>query len=418
MSITVACPSCGRKLHAPDSLAGRKAKCPQCGKVVTVTASNEPAASSQSQSQVSGSKRPAPHADEAFVPASSQSQSAKPRSPVEDAEDSYDEKIRESHSDMDDESFAIPPAKSRVAFGLGLPALILGIIAFLFGLVPLLALVSKPLGGLSFLGIFGILGISLGGLALLLGIAGLVVALVQRGNGLGFAIAGLSVSLVAVVVAVFGFLGPPVAKTASDLGTVLNKEPNGEAPVEGKAVPAQEKDVVWFDARKPIRDGDVQVSLGWIIISNVKIKDVLGDQTVTDKKHLGIQVFIENVGKTRKIEHRGWSGAFTMANPLDLLKGDSGSRMEALSSATGRYAASLSDNFANSYKRLSLEAGAQIANQVSSPTSIRPGEKLQDMLVFEQPLDNIQFLRLELPASAYGGSGTLRFQIPAKMIQR
>jgi hypothetical protein len=44
MSIIVACPACGRKLEAPDRCAGRKAKCSQCGGVVTVQALSAPVA--------------------------------------------------------------------------------------------------------------------------------------------------------------------------------------------------------------------------------------------------------------------------------------------------------------------------------------------------------------------------------------
>ena len=38
MPISVVCPSCNGKLQAPDKLAGKKAKCPQCGELVQVTA--------------------------------------------------------------------------------------------------------------------------------------------------------------------------------------------------------------------------------------------------------------------------------------------------------------------------------------------------------------------------------------------
>jgi hypothetical protein len=38
--------------------------------------------------------------------------------------------------------------------------------------------------------------------------------------------------------------------------------------------------------------------------------------------------------------------------------------------------------------------------------------------VFEAPVDGISYLRLEVPAWAIDGTGTLRFQIPASMIQR
>lgn len=36
MSISVRCEECGKTLKAPDSAAGKKAKCPQCGAVVAI----------------------------------------------------------------------------------------------------------------------------------------------------------------------------------------------------------------------------------------------------------------------------------------------------------------------------------------------------------------------------------------------
>jgi predicted RNA-binding Zn-ribbon protein involved in translation (DUF1610 family) len=38
MALSVACPTCGAKLRAPNNAAGRSFKCPKCGKQVTVKA--------------------------------------------------------------------------------------------------------------------------------------------------------------------------------------------------------------------------------------------------------------------------------------------------------------------------------------------------------------------------------------------
>ena len=36
MAITVRCPECGKRLQAPDSAAGKRAKCPNCSKVLVI----------------------------------------------------------------------------------------------------------------------------------------------------------------------------------------------------------------------------------------------------------------------------------------------------------------------------------------------------------------------------------------------
>jgi hypothetical protein len=104
-------------------------------------------------------------------------------------------------------------------------------------------------------------------------------------------------------------------------------------------------------------------------------------------------VFIQNVSQTRKIDYPGWSRS---------------------SSAQLR----LTDNFGNVYKRYDPGLLDTIIGQVREPTSIHPGDRLEDLLVFEKPLPNVQALRLELPASAVGGSGSFRFLIPKSMIRR
>jgi hypothetical protein len=68
------------------------------------------------------------------------------------------------------------------------------------------------------------------------------------------------------------------------------------------------------------------------------------------------------------------------------------------------------------YPRLRLAPGVAIAGQVRSAVSLDPGKSLEDLLVFEPPLNEIRFLRLELPAAAFGDTGSLRFQIPMGMI--
>ena len=51
-------------------------------------------------------------------------------------------------------------------------------------------------------------------------------------------------------------------------------------------------------------------------------------------------------------------------------------------------------------------------NPSPDEVSIYPQNEHRDLVVFELPVENIQWLRLELPASNFGGSGMLRFEIP------
>jgi hypothetical protein len=380
MAISVVCSACGGRMSAPSQLLGRMAKCPQCGKTVKVAPSTEPPAEPPRQ-----------------APA------RKPKSaPSEAAAGTAQIVVRRSdHGDT-------PSPNGRIPYGLGIPSLVLGIIALSFGWVPQGgALVSMPLSGLG----------------LLFGIAGLGVAIVQGGRGIGFPIAGSAVSLVAVVFGLvwLGLLSPAkqtATQTSAPAAVAQNQEQSSPTPVK----PAPDKEASWIDASKDaVQHGDVLVQLGAVAVRNVRIKDVLGDETVSPTKNLTIQVLLDNTNSTRKIDFLGWSGATVNAIGLaDLLGGNGRNKANSTESLPGpeRNAATLTDNFGNPYKRISLEPGAQIRGQISTATSVYPRKRIEDLLVFEPPVDKVQYLRLELPATAFGGTGSLRLQIPKGMIHR
>src|SRR5262249_7986249 len=156
---------------------------------------------------------------------------------------------------------------------------------------------------------------------------------------------------------------------------------------------ASDPKLPWYDASKgPLQVGDARVQIGHVLVGPVRMQGILGQEETPDP-YLGIQLFIQNGGKTRKIDYPGRS----RRSPADVR---------------------LVDNFGNIYRRRDPDPLSQVLGQVRETKSIHPGERLEDLLVFEKPLPNVQSLRLELPASAVGGSGTFRFQIPKNMIGR
>lgn len=70
MAIQFACPSCGRKVQAPENLVGRQVRCPECKTVITVPAAELPAeevappvpspAPAPSPADEEGDRRPCP----------------------------------------------------------------------------------------------------------------------------------------------------------------------------------------------------------------------------------------------------------------------------------------------------------------------------------------------------------------------
>jgi hypothetical protein len=417
MAILVVCPACGGKLNAPSSLLGRMAKCPKCGQAIKVVANaDSPAAAAPrpTGSAQKSSRKNAPPAEETRpTEEDAPSRPASPRKPKTLPSDSVEEDIEIKVVAQDGEGgeagdFEKGRPASRLAYGFAIPALILGLLGLSFSMIPLIRLLSIPFSGLG----------------LLLGIAGLVVAINQRGRGVLLPSAGSAVSLGALVVGIFcvywfGFNGSIAGPKSTEAAAIATEqEPKSVAPRH----PSPHKAPTWVDASKRgVQQGDIRVEIGGVAVRNVKVKDVLGEESVSPTKTLTIQVVVSNTSPTRKIDFLGWSGA--VANPValsDLLGGGSGNKANAAEGvlAAGRNAAILTDDVNNSYKRITLELGGQILGQINTATSIYPGSQVEDLLVFEPPIENVQALHLELPAGAFGGTGSLYLKIPKAMIQR
>jgi hypothetical protein len=315
---------------------------------------------------------------------------------------------------------ALPAADSKVPLGLGAPALLLGIIALLLSLVPFVRSAHD---------IFGKVSLPLSGLGLLLGLSGLIVAVMRKGQGIGFPIAGSACSLVAAGVAVVWLVWiRPDTHTASSAPAPVSAPIVAAAPHEvdpsrneiGTADPQAK--IIWLDAGKgPIAYEDLRVQVGMVLVSTVKIKSALEEHGETPSKHLGIQLYVGNASKTKKINYRGWSGATSAAGLDDALKSiTGGGGLGGVMGVAGKNAATLTDNFGNPYKpfKANVVLGEEIPGQISAETSIYPERNIEDLLVFEPPLENIDYLRLELPAAACGMTGTLHLQIPKSMIRR
>jgi len=97
---------------------------------------------------------------------------------------------------------------------------------------------------------------------------------------------------------------------------------------------------------------------------------------------------VENVTTTRKLDYKGF-----LSRNADLLK--------------------LTDNFGNTYRAKSFSHG-MVEGQLAT-TSVRPGESVRDLLVFEAPIAKAESLVLDLPGVMFGGAGRIRFQMPKQM---
>jgi hypothetical protein len=280
---------------------------------------------------------------------------------------------------------------SRAAHSLGIAALVVGVFSFFVCWIPFL-------------------GIAVSGLGLLLGLGGLALAIVRRGSGVGFSIAGSGLSALSLVICLvwtfalssaFRAVDNAVAKqNRTNQSAVSDRDRDKAAPPSGqdKAPPPPTKsEPDWADASKgAVRQGDLQVQVAQITIGQVPLKTITGNSSSKDNL-LMVKLELLNTNPTKKVDYHSWSGK-------DI--------------SFDRDFATLKDNFDNSYKRISFGLGSYPVGAVERSESIYPNKSVTDVLVFEVPLDTMEYLRLELPAKNFGGTGMLRLQIPKAMIQR
>lgn len=152
----------------------------------------------------------------------------------------------------------------------------------------------------------------------------------------------------------------------------------------------------WLDAtQKSAVAGGANITIASAQIGNVPLKKLSGDLTLSDDKYLMILLVVENKSDTKKINLNTFAGTFAAA--LD---------------HTGP---TLTDNFGNTYKVIDFP-GKDVGMQADN-TSIYPGKSATDLIVFELPVDKVESLKLEMAGKNVGANGTLRFEIPASMIQ-
>jgi hypothetical protein len=168
------------------------------------------------------------------------------------------------------------------------------------------------------------------------------------------------------------------------------------APEPVKA-PPPEPEPKWTDAgRHSVAVGEVQIGISKVALDFVPLRGILGDADRSQGRELMVHVWVKNVSATRKLDFQGWNRTLSAR----------------------QHRALLTDNFGNTYKRVEFGLGTSVLG-AEEEASIHPGKHVTAVLVFEAPVQNTTYLRLELDPSAVGDRGSpVRFHIPGSMIQR
>jgi hypothetical protein len=175
MAIIFPCPACGTTIRAPETSIGKKAKCPKCGDIFTVTDPGAGAAPPPPQEEEPPPRR-TPGREEEVAP----------RRRWEDEDEEVPARRRDRDEDYpDDEGPLGPPGyrPSQGGAGLGIASMVLGIVGLFFSFCCYTMVISLPCAVMAI--IFGIMGL--------------------KGEGRGMAIAGLITGGIAILLSI-GFV--------------------------------------------------------------------------------------------------------------------------------------------------------------------------------------------------------------------
>jgi hypothetical protein len=171
---------------------------------------------------------------------------------------------------------------------------------------------------------------------------------------------------------------------ASASETAANSNPQEPTEVENH-------DEDWIDARREAaRSGDVSVRIVGAAIRSLSTERRGGGQPPARKtdEYLAIRLELTNQSTDQNRTYMSWT-----MRPTEV---------ELVDDAGQPYGMRLFSNAA----RLGQQQQAEI----------KPSGSIEDVLLFGKPMDEATFLRLTLPAAAFGEEGMLKFQLPMKMV--
>jgi hypothetical protein len=400
MSILAVCPYCrAGRVRAPNKSIGASATCPNCNSCFTIVESSD--------IMPAPSKQPIPHPTTGIVAViRAQGRKAPPQvkeldvPPVDDSTDSAE--IEQSDESIDESA---PRRPATIVADLEPPpdlneavqlSFVLAMIAIALAGIGLVAS-QLPYGRFVTVG-FAVLGLLVG-----------LFAFATADRRWQLPVTGLGLNAVTLILATLlpGWLGlsdwrPPV--NIVDDSTLIKVMPydGGQAQVAEDG---------WVDATKGTwQHGDLRVTLtaawvGKVDLVHGKDKASIKDRSNAPKeKKLQISLRLANVGAARRLEYGSWNQTPPAdASPVRLRQFSSKAQLpsQVLLPAT-------------------FEKGWDVQGRGVKCT-LFPGMTGDDLLIFEVPSSDADYLRLELPPWVFGNTDppieSVRFHIPSSMIK-
>jgi hypothetical protein len=188
-----------------------------------------------------------------------------------------------------------------------------------------------------------------------------------------------------LLLAVAGVLVFLLATRSDQEGDTARKKTGEKPAAEEPAQKSTEEEIAWVDASQHgVERGDVRVQVRHAWVGPASGATVAEPES-PELLYLFVHVGLVNASEDRKLDYEGWNRAPS---------------------------ARVFDGKNNEYdrKRLPLKAA------LTKKTPVYPGKSIDDVLVFEPPVEGAGDLFLDLPAAAIGEKGRLHFKIPAAMV--
>jgi hypothetical protein len=363
MSFTAKCPSCRVKMRFPPEAAGASIECPRCHNFFTAAAAEEAVLPQRFRQLASVSKTVA-------------------EAPAAEAVGSS---LTTDHSTQ-----ALPVSMSTAAPEL--PANrhvnLCGVVAFVFGSGGLLC---ASISSLDFL------TIPMAALGLLAAGAGL---LLETERQKGMILPGVG-ALVCLPVLALGMFWPRYltesygrnrTQAAPDSKKPLAIHSRGDhihepaRPAGDEALPAD---------RAGVRLGNGQVRVLRVVSGPVALSG-RPEKPLPPENNLTVVLRVANVGTKGRLPYESWGAALR---------------------TRAAHAPILRDKRGSSYALTDFGPGVTVPGRFRSK-DLLPGKFVNDRLVFPEPAAGAEEFVLELPATAIGGEGTLKFKILRSQITR
>lgn len=175
MPIPIQCPSCGKSGSVMDETAGKFVRCPQCKNKIQVPAKQVPGSAIGANAPANLPLLRVNTIDELEVLEDIPARGGRQTSRKVQLGDNWEE--------TDDQPEKAKQADGAAAHSLGIAAMVLGAVSLVMSMIPCIGFIALPLAGLG----------------IILATGGLTVAVVRKGHGLGFTLAGGAMSGLAMI---------------------------------------------------------------------------------------------------------------------------------------------------------------------------------------------------------------------------